>query len=279
MAKLTYYLNVTGYSSYINSSILSKSLGTTYLGGTSSNVLALNRSYIPSVSFTKYAGIDVPTLIKDTTKNNTDVIVFVGESPTRDSWHYPANGKGKVGQDIIVGAPFGVNWAKNTKDGLDIYTEIFDHCLSHNRNYDVYVTDVNKLWTDQMEFKTPQLVSSPTMLANEINNILGLYQNVYIVCFGNESDDFFNKNMGSNSLGPILQKVSLRIKILHPSKTNWPNWQAYKAKEIISQISKNPVNAQQLANGYLKDVDKRGRDKAIPKWAIEDMRAKGIPRI
>lgn len=44
MAKLTYYLNVTGYSSYINSSILSKSLGTTYLGGTSSNVLALNPS-------------------------------------------------------------------------------------------------------------------------------------------------------------------------------------------------------------------------------------------
>ena len=209
MAKLTYYLNVTGYSSYINSSILSKSLGTTYLGGTSSNVLALNRSYIPSVSFTKYAGIDVPTLIKDTTKNNTDVIVFVGESPTRDSWHYPANGKGKVGQDIIVGAPFGVNWAKNTKDGLDIYTEIFDHCLSHNRNYDVYVTDVNKLWTDQMEFKTPQLVSSPTMLANEINNILGLYQNVYIVCFGNESDDFFNKNM-NNSLRRMQGGEALR---------------------------------------------------------------------
>ena len=272
MAELTYDLNVTGYSSYINSSILSKSLGTTYLGGTSSNFLVLNRSTIPSVSFTKYAGIDVPTLIKDTTKNNTDVIVFVGESPTRDSWHYKA-ATGKVGQDIIVGAPFGVNLAKGTKSGLDVYTDIFDHCLKYN--YDVYVTDVN----NQMGFKTPQFVTSPQMLANEINYLLGHYQNVYIVCFGKESDDFFNKNKGSDSLGPILQKVSSRIKILHPSKTNWPNWQAYKAKEIISQISKNPVNAQQLANGYLKDVDKRGRDKAIPKWAIEDMRAKGIPRI
>lgn len=271
MATLTYFPQFTGYSSYISQSNLNHDLGTTYLGASTP---AVHKVIILTIAFSKYAGIDAPTLIKDETVENKDVIVFVGESPARSSWHYNKS-QAEEGTDVIVGAPFGINWAKQVKPGLEIYTDIFVHCLS--KNYDVYVTDVNKLYTDLMvdDDLTSVTTAKEVILIDEMKEIRKRYSNVYVVFFGLTPKTFFDESTNKD-LGVLMPPSENLVALLHPSAQNWPNWQAHRAVELFGGILKGE-DAQQIASYYLKDI--KNRNKAVSKWAIDDIRVAGIPRI
>lgn len=276
MAKLTYFPQFTGYSNYISLSNLNNALGTTYLGSSPSSLHPLN---IPTITFKTYAGIDVPTLIWDGNQRKNDVIVFIGECPARNSGHY--KNTNATGQHVvIIGAPFGVNLKKvinkgklqSVFSGLDIYSNIFNACLL---KHDVYVTDIEKACPSQkniLGYKTWKS-NLERQLVNEISNLLKIYQNIKIVCFGSEVSDFLSKSKYAGLIN-ILGSVNKIESILHPSKTNWPNWKAHRAEEIFNKVLNNPRVAKQAASAYLNEI--KHWNTAISHWAIDDLIAKGI---
>lgn len=264
MATLSYFPNYTGQS--LSQKKLTAGLGTAYLGATLS--LGMFAVQLPGISFSQFAGIDVPTLITSgEDKSQKGAILFVGESARRSQSDYNVTG-GQVGRDVVIGTPFGVNLVPGAKPALGVYTSVFSHYL--DEGYDVFVTDVNKVWTDQMNRTTLSKVmqSKQALMASEIVSLAKMYSKLVIVTFGSTAADFFKGSVNVGDGNPLDAMSTTWIPVLHPTTNNWSNWKAKRAADLFKRIQEGE-DGNTLADEYLRDLDDIGH--SVIKWIIESI--------
>lgn len=157
----------------------------------------------PSVSICNYGGIDFPCLIHNGNIDR-DTIVIVGAAPQRNK--YTVN---KM-KPCSLGSPYAIVF-KEYPDQCWIYKQVFKILLG--RGYNLYLTDVDKLWTSQkLVDKKP--CHNDEMLSVEIGQI----RHVKIVTFGR-----YARDVARNLLKvPKLQNNISHL--YHPSQRNIERW-------------------------------------------------------
>ena len=175
------------------------------------NTLAPVKSTIVGNNF---IGIDVPVLLKPTTKPNGKTIIIVGESPLRDT-NDPEN------QNIVLlGTPYAVHQLFDAPSQCNVYKKIFSDLL--NKGYSVYLTDIIKVWWEGKDLKAD--ADDKKIFEKEIQKILNngkIGKDLFIVAWGNKAGGILEKDY------PFL------IKLPHPSQQNWNNWKLHIFEKAI----------------------------------------------
>ena len=204
-----------------------------------------------------FVGIDVPVLLKPTTKPNGKTIIIVGESPLRDT-NDPKN------QNIVLlGTPYAVHQLFDAPSQCNVYKKIFSDLL--NKGYSVYLTDIIKVWWEGKDLKAD--ADDKKIFEKEIQKILNngkIGKDLFIVAWGNKAGGILEKDY------PFL------IKLLHPSQQNWNNWKLhifekaiYDKKDITYATSQYPqkdsktnevIVASEAINEILENVKKIEKD-------------------
>ena len=246
------------------------------------NTLAPVKSTIVGNNF---IGIDVPVLLKPTTKPNGKTIIIVGESPLRDT-NDPKN------QNIVLlGTPYAVHQLFDAPSQCNVYKKIFSDLL--NEGYSVYLTDIIKVWWEGKDLKA--YADDKKIFEKEIQKILNngkIGKDLFIVAWGNKAGGVLEKDY------PFL------IKLLHPSQQNWNNWKLhifekaiYDKKDITYATSQYPqkdsktnevIVASEAIKEILENVKKIEKDfkkylniideEKLVECIADDFNDLGIPR-
>lgn len=148
-------------------------------------------------------GFDIPILLSPKSGLSDKTIVILGESPLRE----------KSLQGTIVALPFGIGYKDGYCRRCDRYTRTIQNII--DKGYNVYVTDIIKIWTDEYIDKSKLKVSDVdiTMLQDELNLLKNNNCNVVgIVCWGKTS---------FNAIKNIVQDT---LYVPHPSQMNVNYW-------------------------------------------------------
>ena len=186
-----------------------------------------------------FAGIDVPVLLKPTTKPNGKTIIIVGESPLRDT--NDPNNQNKV----LLGTPYAVHQIFDAPSQCNVYKKIFSDLL--NKGYSVYLTDIIKVWWEGKDLKAD--ADDKKIFEKEIQKILNngkIGKDLFIVAWGNKAGGILEKDY------PFL------IKLPHPSQQNWNNWKLhifekaiYDKNDITYATSKYPQKDSKTNEGIV----------------------------
>lgn len=232
-----------------------------------------------------FAGIDVPVLLKPTTNANGKTIVFVGESPLRDT------NNSKNQNKVLLGTPYAVHQKFDAPSQCNVYKKIFSDLL--NEGYSVYLTDIIKVWWEGKDLKA--YADDKKIFEKEIQKILNngkIGKDLFIVAWGNKAGGVLEKDY------PFL------IKLLHPSQQNWNNWKLhifekaiYDKKDITYATSQYPqkdsktnevIVASEAIKEILENVKKIEKDfkkylniideEKLVECIADDFNDLGIPR-
>lgn len=146
-------------------------------------------------------GFDIPILLSPKSGISDKTIVILGESPLRE----------RSLQGIIVALPFGIGYKNGYCKRCDRYTQTIQNII--DAGYNVYVTDIIKIWTEEYIDKSKLKVSDDdiTMLQKELE-LLNNYNVVEIVCWG------------KTSFNAIKKIVPDTLYVPHPSQMNVNYW-------------------------------------------------------
>ena len=148
-------------------------------------------------------GFDIPILLSPKSGISDKTIVILGESPLRE----------RSLQGIIVALPFGIGFKNGYCKRCDRYTQTIQNII--DAGYNVYVTDIIKIWTEEYIDKSKLKVSDDDkkMLLDELDLLKNNNYNVdKIVCWGKTS---------FNAIKNIVQDT---LYVPHPSQMNVNYW-------------------------------------------------------
>lgn len=168
----------------------------------------------------KLIGFDIPLLLTPNHCVTDKTIVILGESPLRN----------KLLSGTLIRTPFGIGSVPGLRglEQCERYYNIIQNII--DLGYNVYVTDIIKVWVDDYTDKSKLNVCDKDIetFKDELEILKKHFKVDNIVCWGNKSYEAIKDNVNENI-----------IHILHPSKMNVKYW---KMRHNVSGSTESIVN-------------------------------------
>lgn len=166
------------------------------------------------ISYPNYGGIDFPCLIHNGNLNR-DTIIIVGDAPRRNKYVVDKN------RPCSLGSPYAIVF-KEYPDQCWVYKQVFKTLCE---NYNLYLTDADKLWSKQnLLRKLPY--DNDKILLDELKSI----KHVRIVTFGSNAK---SKVLKIQKKSTFFNNIS---HLYHPSQRNNNRWLQEKGVNGIDDI-------------------------------------------
>ncbi|MEO6833122.1 MAG: hypothetical protein ABI169_13025 [Chitinophagaceae bacterium] len=147
-------------------------------------------------------GIDLPVLI-DSENGSNKTVFIVAEDPLR----------GDKDRNIMISTPFGLHMEKERIGKQKICWKVVEHFLE--KGYQVYVTDINKLWMKKDgEYKMPLDRLLFENFKSAFENEMEIFNPEFIVTFGKKAE---------LAVTPFIKAQKI-LHFLHPSGSANKSW-------------------------------------------------------